>query len=79
MMPCMTELGQRVETIKETPNQWFSIFLMPQPFNIVPGVVVTPKHKIIPLLLLSCNFATVMNHHIKYAGRLIHNPEKRAG
>lgn len=34
------------------------------PFNAVPHVVVTHNHKIILLLLHSCDFATVMNHSV---------------
>lgn len=26
--------------------EWFSVFLMLSPFNIVPHIVVTPSHKI---------------------------------
>jgi hypothetical protein len=44
--------------------QWFSTFLMPWPFNIVPCVVTTFSHKIILLLLHNCNFTTVMNCNI---------------
>jgi hypothetical protein len=62
--------------------QWFSAFLMLRPFNTVPPVVVTPKHKTISLLLHNCNFTTVMNckylicrisdmQDIWYAGYLI--------
>jgi hypothetical protein len=29
------------------PEQWFSTFLMLQPFNRIPHVVVTPNHKIV--------------------------------
>jgi hypothetical protein len=32
--------------------------------NTVPHDVVTPNHKIIPLLLHNCIFATVINHDI---------------
>ena len=42
-------------------EQWFSTFLMLQPFNMVPHVVVTPTHKIILLLLHNYSFATVVN------------------
>jgi hypothetical protein len=54
-------------------DNWFSTFLILWPFNIVPPVVVIPKHNIISLLLHSYNFATVINHNIKiwYTGYLI--------
>jgi len=32
---------------EESLKQWFSIFLMPRPFNIVPQVVMIFNHKII--------------------------------
>jgi hypothetical protein len=35
--------------------------LMQQPFNIVPYIVLSPNHKIIPLLLYNYNVDTVMN------------------
>jgi hypothetical protein len=47
-------------------EQWLSTFLMLSPFHTVPHVVVTPTIKLSSLLLLNCNFATVMNHNIKY-------------
>ena len=37
-------------------------------FNTVHHVVVTTSGKIISLLLQKCNFATVMNHNVKYIG-----------
>lgn len=60
-------------------------FLMLQPSNTVPHVVVThpPNHELISLLLCNCNFATVANHfatvanhnvNIWYAGYLACNP-----
>lgn len=36
-------------------DQWFIIFLMLQLFNTVLYVVVTPNHKMIPLLVHNCN------------------------
>ena len=45
-------------------TQWFSTFLKLQPFNTVPYVVMTPNHRIIPLLLHICNYATVMDHNV---------------
>jgi len=47
-------------------SQWFSIFLMLQPFNTIPHVIETPlpDPKIILLLLLSYNFASVLNHSV---------------
>ena len=41
------------------PVQWFSAFLVPQPFNTVPHVVVTPTTKLFSLLIHNCNSATV--------------------
>ena len=46
------------------PEQLFSTFLMLQPFNTVPHVVVTHSHKIISLPLHNCNFATVVSCHV---------------
>lgn len=43
-----------------TLGQWFSPFLVLQPFKTVSHVVVTPRHKIILLPLNNCNVATVM-------------------
>ena len=45
---------------------WFSDFLMLQPFNTVPQIMVTPNCKIILLLLHNCNFANVMKRICKY-------------
>jgi hypothetical protein len=42
-------------------SQLFSTFLMLWPFNIVPYIVLTTKHKIISLQLCNCNFETVMS------------------
>jgi hypothetical protein len=36
-------------------------FLVLPPFGTVPQVVATHNHKIISLLLLNCNFITVMS------------------
>ena len=41
--------------------QWFSTFLMLQPFNT--SCCADPNHKIIPLLLHDCNFATLTNRN----------------
>ena len=40
--------------------QWFSAFLILQPYVTVPQGVVTPKPQITPLLLCNCNFTTVV-------------------
>ena len=45
-------------------EQWSSPFLMLRPFNTAPHVVVTPAIKLFSLLLLNCNFATVMDHNV---------------
>ena len=45
-------------------TQWFSTFLVLQPFNTVSHVVVTPNHNIISLLLYNCNFATIVNYNV---------------
>jgi hypothetical protein len=50
--------------IKEMLGPCFSTFLMLHPFNAVPQVVVTPNHKVIQLLLHSCNFTNVMNCNV---------------
>ena len=42
--------------------QWTSTFLMLRPFN--SSSVVTPKHKIISLLLHNSNFTTIMTHNV---------------
>jgi hypothetical protein len=57
-------------------SHWLSTFLMLQPFNTVPHVVVTPNHIIISLLLHIYNFLIVMSNSVNiwYAGDLIRNP-----
>jgi hypothetical protein len=45
-------------------DQWFSVFLMMQPFNTVLHVVVTLNYNIISLLILNCNFTTIMNNNV---------------
>lgn len=47
-------------------EQWFYIFPMLWPFNTVKysNTVVTPNHKIISVLLHSCNLVTAMNHNV---------------
>jgi hypothetical protein len=45
-------------------EQWFLTFLMLEPFNIVPHIVVIHNHKIISLLLHNCNFPTVVNRNV---------------
>jgi hypothetical protein len=42
MLPYMTELGQRVETLKETLKSVVLSLPMKQPFSTVPHVLVTP-------------------------------------
>jgi hypothetical protein len=42
--------------------QWLSTFLMLQPFNTVPHVVVTPNQKLFSLIFHNCNFA--MDHNV---------------
>lgn len=48
------------------PNvvQWFSTFLKPLPFNTFLYAMVTPKHKLISLLLQNYNFTTAINCNI---------------
>lgn len=49
----------------EKLKQEVKTFLMLQPLNILPPVVVTPQTiKTILLLLLNCNFATVGNSNV---------------
>uniref|UniRef100_A0A803K8F2 Uncharacterized protein n=1 Tax=Xenopus tropicalis TaxID=8364 RepID=A0A803K8F2_XENTR len=54
------ELSNR--QLLETCNlwHWFSTFQMPQPFNTVPYVVVTPNHKIIPKTIGNMCFSIVL-------------------
>lgn len=52
--------------LKSGLGQWFSIFLVLPPCNTVPYAVVTRNHKIILLLLPNYDFATVVNHNVKY-------------
>lgn len=49
-----------------TTRQWFSIFLMVQPFNIVSHIVLTHPLTITLCLLIlhNCNFAITMNHNV---------------
>lgn len=42
-------------------EQWFSVFLVLQPFSTVPCVVVNPNRKLFLLLLPNYNLVTVMN------------------
>lgn len=42
-------------------KQWFSPFLMLQPFNTIPHVVATPTINLFWLLVYNCNFPTVVN------------------
>ena len=53
-------LSKLVSKVKHL-HQGFSTFLMLQPFNTVPHAVVTPTIKLFLLLLLTYNFAAVMN------------------
>ena len=50
--------------VRKPLKHWFSSSLMLRPLNTVPHVVVIPRHKIILLLLHSCNFATLVNCNI---------------
>jgi hypothetical protein len=56
-------------------EQWVLTFQMLWPFNTVPHVMVTPKHKVTSLLLHNCNFAAVMSRKVNtwYLGYLIFN------
>jgi hypothetical protein len=45
-------------------GQWFSMFLMLQPLNTVPCIVVTPPITLFLLLLHKGNFFTVMNCNV---------------
>lgn len=47
--------------------QWFSTFLILQPFKIILQAVATPNYKI-HLLLYICNFATVMSRNVSIYG-----------
>jgi hypothetical protein len=57
----------------ENLEQWFSTFLMLQPFNTAPhGVVTPPTIRLFLLRLRSCNFATVVSHNVNiYAFLLV--------
>lgn len=44
--------------------QWFPTFLMLQPFNTVPNVVLTLNHKVISLLPHNCDFTTLVNCNV---------------
>ena len=47
------------------PTPGFSASLRQRPLNAVPQVAVTPpQHKIISLLLQTCNFAAIMNNNV---------------
>ena len=61
-----TELGPMLWTCEaqKSLDPWFSNFLMLQPFDTVPRVVMNPTIKLFLLLLHNCNFATVMNHNV---------------
>lgn len=45
-------------------HPWFSTFLMVQPFNTVPHIMVTQTITLFPLLLPYCNFAAVVSRNI---------------
>lgn len=45
-------------------KQCFPTFLMLNPSNTVPHVIVTFNHKIMLLPLQNCNFATLVNHNL---------------
>ncbi|EDL77014.1 rCG25479 [Rattus norvegicus] len=49
-------------------KQSFSTFLMISPFNTIPHVVVTPRHKLFSLLLQSCNFVTLFSCDVNIFG-----------
>jgi hypothetical protein len=44
--------------------QWFSNFLMLQPFNAVSHVVVIPNHKMTSLPLHNSKFVTIINCNV---------------
>lgn len=48
--------------------QWFPNFLMQQPFNKVPHVVLASTIKLNLLLLHNCSFPTVMNQNVNNFG-----------
>lgn len=52
------------ETIWEGPGEWFSTFLMPQPFNTVPHVTVNPTIELFSLPLDNYDFATGLNLNV---------------
>lgn len=58
-------------------KQWFSIFPTPWCFNTVPPALVTSDHKIILLLLHSCNLPAVMNCNVMSELRDIYVTLKR--
>ena len=59
----------------QTLDQWFSTFLMLQPFSSILNLVVAPIIKLFLLLLQNCNFAIVIYHNVNicYIGCLIFN------
>ena len=52
-------------TLNISVVQWFSAFLMLQPFNTVPHAVMTlDQKKLVLLLLPNCNIAIVIDHNV---------------
>ena len=51
-------------TQQKTLEQWFSTFLMLQPYKTAPQIVVTSNHKSVLFVFHNCNFATVMNQNV---------------
>jgi hypothetical protein len=62
----------------DTSERWLSVFLMLQPFNTVPHVMLSLDDNIILLLLHNCNFASGMNCNVNfwYAEYLMWDPKR---
>ena len=55
---------QKKVPLSDLPYQWLSTFLMLQPLNTVPHVVLTPTIRLFLLLLHNCNFATAIDQNV---------------
>ena len=60
---CLPLLEPLESSLAHLLEEWFSTFLMMQPFNTVPHAVGTPNHKVLSWLLHNCKF-NVMSCYI---------------